>query len=100
MGHEECPDSPVGAMNNGGPAKPQQQRQQQHQGEQRQYLDELHPAPPHARFAKNVYIELAAFSDSIYERGKEGRKDGRTASVYLSSSPNSVDFCSKSLVVL
>ena len=63
-------------MNNGGVGlKPEEQEQQQ-RGERPapQYLDEvLHPTAPHPRFAKNVYIELAAFSDSIYERGRMSR---------------------------
>ena len=64
-------------MNNGGVGlKPEDEKQQQQQrgGRPPQYLDEvLHPTAPHPRFAKNVYIELAAFSDSIYERGKVSR---------------------------
>ena len=57
-------------MNNGGLGKTQEQPPRQPR-QQQQYLDELHPTAPHPRFAKNVYIELAAFSDSIYERGKK-----------------------------
>ena len=61
-------------MNNGNHGKKQEQQKPQ----QQQYLDELHPTAPHPRFAKNVYIELAAFSDSIYERGKQGGlRDGK-----------------------
>ena len=67
-------------MNNGGvglkPEDEKQQQQQQQRGGRPppQYLDDvLHPTAPHPRFAKNVYIELAAFSDSIYERGKVSR---------------------------
>lgn len=66
-------------MNNGGVGlKPEEQEQQQRGDRPRpappQYLDEvLHPTAPHPRFAKNVYIELAAFSDSIYERGRMSR---------------------------
>lgn len=44
------------------------------------------PPPPGAtwksnqKFAKDVYIELAAFSDSIYERGKQAADDGTRSS--------------------
>ena len=62
-------------MNNGGVGlKPEEQQQQRGDRPPPQYLDEvLHPTAPHPRFAKNVYIELAAFSDSIYERGRMSR---------------------------
>ena len=67
-------------MNNGGVGlKPEEQEHQHQRGDRPrppapQYLDEvLHPTAPHPRFAKNVYIELAAFSDSIYERGRMSR---------------------------
>ena len=63
-------------MNNGGVGLKPEEQQQQQRGDRPppQYLDEvLHPTAPHPRFAKNVYIELAAFSDSIYERGRMSR---------------------------